>query len=147
MYRISFVHSLVDRHLGCFYFWAVKNTAAMGAPGWLSWLNIWLLVLAQVMISSHEIEPRVRLCTGRGVCLGFSLSLSLSLSLCPSSVGALCLCLCLSLLSKKKKKRVGCHGMPWKLSLWGSPQGDLTYALFWGWSGPWRQVFRPPAGG
>ena len=34
-----------------------------GAPGWLSWLSIWVLISVRVMISRvHEIEPCVRLC-------------------------------------------------------------------------------------
>ena len=45
----------------------------ISVPVWLSWLNLELLILAQVMI-----EPRVGLCTECGTCLGFSFSPSLS---------------------------------------------------------------------
>ena len=53
---------------------------ATGAPGWFNWLSIWLLILAQVMISDHEIEPRAP--TLHWV---KSLLKVLSLSFCPSS--------------------------------------------------------------
>ena len=36
----------------------------IGAPGWLSWLSIWLLVSAQVNdVMVRETEPHVQLCT------------------------------------------------------------------------------------
>ena len=35
----------------------------LGVPGWLSWLNIWLLIFAQVMILQFcEFEPHIVLC-------------------------------------------------------------------------------------
>ena len=58
----------------------------LGATGWLSWLNIWLLGSAQVMISwFHRFKPHVRLCTDSTEPVWDSLSapppLELSLSL------------------------------------------------------------------
>ena len=48
----------------------------LGVPGWLSWLSIQLLVLAQVVISQvHEFKPRVGLCAGSGEPASDSLSL------------------------------------------------------------------------
>ena len=47
----------------------------LGAPEWLSRLNVWLLISGQIMIS-HEIEPSIRLCPGCGSCLRFSVSSS-----------------------------------------------------------------------
>ena len=52
----------------------------VGAPGWLSWLSVQLLILAPVMISSFmRSSPMSRsVCWHRGDCLEFSLSPSLS---------------------------------------------------------------------
>ena len=53
-----------------------------GAPGWLSWLSVQLLVSAQVMISCFVgSSPRVRLCVDRAGPAWDSLSPSLSASL------------------------------------------------------------------
>ena len=50
-----------------------------GAPGWLSQVSVWLLVLAQITISQFcEIEPRVRLCADSVEPAWDSLFLSLS---------------------------------------------------------------------
>ena len=60
---------------------------SLGAPGWLSWLNVQLLILAQVMILKfHGIEPCVGLCAGSTEPAWDSLCLSVSvvcLSLSP----------------------------------------------------------------
>ena len=53
-----------------------------GAPGWLSWLSVQLLVSAQVMISwFHEFEPHTGLCTASTEPAWDSLSLPFSLRL------------------------------------------------------------------
>ena len=55
-----------------------------GAPGWLSWLSIQLLVLAQVMISQFMgLSPASGSVLTCRASLEFSLSLSLSLSAPP----------------------------------------------------------------
>ena len=51
----------------------------MGEHGWLSQLNVRLLISAQVMISTVcGFEPHAGFCTGSAVFLGFSLSPCLS---------------------------------------------------------------------
>lgn len=47
------------------------------ALGWLSWLNVQLLILAQVIPQGHAIEPSIGLQVGCGVCLRVSLPLPL----------------------------------------------------------------------
>ena len=54
-----------------------------GVPGWLSWLSMGLLILAQVTISQvSKIGPHIRLCADGVAPTWNSLSLSLSLPLC-----------------------------------------------------------------
>ena len=60
-----------------------------GVPGWLSWLSIRLLVVAQVMISQFEFEPHIGLCADSVESAWDSLSLSLN----PSHMLALSLSL------------------------------------------------------
>ena len=65
-----------------------------GAPGWLSWLSIQLLVLAQVMISQFMgLSPAsgsvLNTCSESGACFGFCVSFSV----CPSPVHPLSLSL------------------------------------------------------
>lgn len=45
------------------------------APGWLSQLDVWLLISTRVVILGHEIQACVGLHPQREVCLGFSVSL------------------------------------------------------------------------
>ena len=55
-----------------------KTVYNSGAPGWLGWLSIRLLVLAQVMISAvPEFKPRIRSTLAVQTLLGI-------LSICPS---------------------------------------------------------------
>ena len=82
----------------------LKSLIAVGAPGWLSWLSTWLLILAQVMISVCWVwvqcftlgfvlsrEPPwgfLSFCPSPCLCVhAFSFSLSLSLSLSNKRVG------------------------------------------------------------
>ena len=58
----------------------------LGAPGWLSWLSVPLLISAQVMISVHGIEPYVG---GSALLVWSLLRILFSLSLCPSPAQAL----------------------------------------------------------
>ena len=47
-------------------------------PGWLSWVSVQLLILAQVMISQFGIEPYIRVCADSAEPAWDSLSPSLS---------------------------------------------------------------------
>ena len=66
---------------------SLKSEKHWGAPGWLSWLSIRLLISAQSWSQGHGIEPWLWLHTGHGTCLRFSLLLPLPLS--PAHVRAL----------------------------------------------------------
>ena len=74
----------------------------LGAPGWLSWLSIHLLILAQVMISVCGIEPHMGLCAQN--LLGI-FSPSLSLPALPLLILSLPLCHSLKIKLKKKFKK------------------------------------------
>ena len=61
-----------------------KKSSWLRAPGWLSWLNIRLLVSAQAQVTIsrlHEFEPLIRLCADRRESAWDSLFLPLSLPL------------------------------------------------------------------
>ena len=88
--------------------------------GWLSWLSVWLLISAQVMISwSWDQAPHWVLCwlwSLLGI-LSLSLSLSLPLRWCKHVRACVCVCLCarvrahahalaLSQIKLKKKKEI-----------------------------------------
>ena len=81
------VVSLEEAHPQFVYVKKWKLGRGGGAPEWLSRLGIWLLVLAQVMISFMvcEFEPRIGLCADSAEPAWDSLSLSL----CPSPASAL----------------------------------------------------------
>ena len=68
-----------------------------GEPGWLSWLSIWLLISAQVMISGFW--DQALCCTQQGVSLKIRYSLPLSLSFSPTPA------LSLSKVNKSFKKK------------------------------------------
>ena len=79
MYQKLYTHNLIDCEKSELTIAIWKRVT--GTPGWLSSLNIWLLIWAQVVVSGHGIEPQVGLWAECGACSRFSLSLSL----CPSS--------------------------------------------------------------
>ena len=105
---LRFLHSKVIGNNGV-YLMGCENielkSMQTGAPGWLSWLSNWLLILAQGMILRCEIEPHV-VEPARD-------SLSPCLSLCHSPAHALSvsLSLCLKKINfffEKRKKRKIC---------------------------------------
>ena len=53
--RIVHIHSLRKILLKLF------KIEIVGAPGWLSWLSILLLILAQIMSQGHEMESHITL--------------------------------------------------------------------------------------
>ena len=88
-----------------------------GVPGWLSQLNVQLLISARSWSQGPEIQPQVGLHAGPGACLRFSPS-----SLRPSPT-AHALSPCLSLkkiiwLEKEMWSRACVH--TWDKAVWGS---------------------------
>ena len=73
-----------------------------GAPGWLSWLSVWVLILAQVMTSWCQFRPHAGLLTNRVEPAWDFLSVSLSPS--PSPTYSLSFSLKINNHKKKKKK-------------------------------------------
>ena len=86
------------------------------APGWLSGLNIQLLVLAQIIISCGGIQPHIGLCAD----IPEPAWDPLSTPLCPSPTGArarsLSLSLCLQINKQTLKKCTWKVGHPPKVS-------------------------------
>ena len=83
------MYSLNMSIFGCFnYEYATLRLMKRGVPGWLSWLSIWLLISAQVMIPLLWVwAPHGVLHWQHCTCLRFCFPLSL----CPSPAHALSL--------------------------------------------------------
>ena len=83
----------------------ILEKGRVGVPRWLSRLSVQVLILAQVMISVCEFEPRVKLCSDSAEPAWDSLSLPVSRPLPCSSILSLSLSLFLKINKLRKKKR------------------------------------------
>ena len=100
----------------------------IGVPGWLSWWSVWLLILAQVMISRlAALSPR-----SGSVLTALSLIgiLSLPLSALPPTILSLSLSLSLKINKHLKKEKEGrlCGSVGWAYDF--SSDHDLTVCGF-----------------